>query len=68
MRGWHQARTMNPQENGPDLRETLLRSSNVENEGKKHHHKLLRHSGTMDNRNDEPTMKEVERSWRKTFD
>ena len=47
---------------------TLLRSSNVENDDEKHHPELLRHSGTMDNRNDEPTMKEFERSWRKTYD
>ena len=45
MRGRHQARTMNPQENGQDLRETLLRSSNVENDDEKHHQELLRHSG-----------------------
>ena len=42
-----------------DSRETLLRSSNVENDDEKHHHELLRHSGTMDNRNDERTMKEL---------
>ena len=40
MRGWHQARTMNPPENGPDLRETLLRSSNVENDDEKHQEEL----------------------------
>ena len=66
MRGWHQARTMNLQENGQDLRETLLRSSNVENDDEKHHHELLRYSG-MNIRKVEPTMNFFERSWRKTF-
>ena len=47
MRGWHQARTMNLQENGQDLRETLLRSSKSENDDEKHHHELLRYSGRM---------------------
>ena len=42
-----------------DLRETLLRSSNVENDDEKHHHELLRHSG-MKIRKVEPTMKEFE--------
>ena len=35
MRGWHQARTMNLQENGQDLRETLLQSSKSENQYEK---------------------------------
>ena len=35
MRGWHQARTMNLQENGQDLRETLLQSSKSENDNEK---------------------------------
>ena len=51
-----------------DLGEILLRSSNVDNHDEKHQHELLRHSGTMDNKNDEPTMKEFERSWRKTYE
>ena len=41
-----------------DLRETLLRSSNVENDDEKHHHELLRHS-EMKNRKVEPTMKRI---------
>ena len=31
-----------------DLRETLLRSSNVENDDEKHHYELLRYSGMKD--------------------
>ena len=38
-----------------DLRETLLRSSNVDNGDEKHHFELLRHSG-MKNRKLEPTV------------
>src|SRR4051812_22069902 len=41
-----------------NLRETLLRSSNVENDDEKHHHELLRHSG-IKIRKVEPTMKEL---------
>ena len=41
MRGCHQARTMNLQENGQDLRETLLRSSKSENDDEKHHHEFV---------------------------
>ena len=67
MRGWHQARTMNLQENGQDLGEILLRSSNVENDDE-NHHELLRHSGTMENRDVESTMKEFGRSWTKAYD
>ena len=66
MRGWHNARTMNLQENGQDLREPLLRSSHAENDDE-NHHELLRHS-IIKNRKVESTMKEFERSWRKTFD
>ena len=50
-----------------DLRGTLLRSSNVENDDEKHHHELLRHS-RMKIRKVETMTKEFERSWRRTFD
>ena len=49
---------MNFQENGQDLGEILLRSSNVENDDEKHHHELLRHSG-MTIRKIERTMKMI---------
>ena len=58
MRGWHQSRTMNLQENGQDLGEILLRSSNVENDDEKHHHELSRHS-RMTIRKIERTMKRI---------
>ena len=58
MIGWHNAGTMNLQENGQDLRETLLRSSKSENDDEKHHHELLRHSG-MKNGKVEPTVKRI---------
>ena len=57
MRGWHEARTMNLQENGYDLEETLLRSSKSENDDEKHHQELLRHSGMIKRGKVEPTMK-----------
>ena len=41
-----------------DLRETLLRSSNVENDDERHHHELLRHSG-MKIGKVEPMMKRI---------
>ena len=59
MRGWHQARTMNLQENGQDLRETLLRSSKSENDDEKHHQELLRHIGRIKSEEVEPTMKRI---------
>ena len=37
MRGWQQARTMNLERTGQDLRETLLQSSKSENDNEKHH-------------------------------
>ena len=49
---------MNLQENGQDLREILLQSSNVENDDEKHRHELFRHSG-MTIRKIEPTMKRI---------
>ena len=58
MRGWHQARITNLQENGQDLRETLLRSSHVENDDE-NHHELLTYSGRMKNEEVEPTMKRI---------
>ena len=59
MRGWHQARTMNLQENGQDLREILLRTSNDENDNEKHHQELLRHTGRIKSEEVEPTMKRI---------
>ena len=68
MRGWHNAITMNLWKNGYDCRETLLRSSNVENDDEKHPHEFLRHSGTMKNRKVESTMKIIlKRSWRRNM-
>ena len=58
MRGWHKARTMNLQENGYDLEETLTRPSESENDDDKHHHELLRHS-VMKIRKVDPTMKRI---------
>ena len=55
--GWHEARTMNLQED-QDLRETLLRSSHVENDDG-NHHELLRYSGRMNIRKVGPTMKRI---------
>ena len=43
---------------GQDLKETLLRSSNVEDDDKKQHQELLRHTG-MKNGKVEPTMKRI---------
>ena len=59
MKGWHQARTMNLEENGARYGgKTPLRSSKVENGDEKHHHGLLRYSGRMKkNKEVEPTMK-----------
>ena len=53
---------------GQDLEETLLRSSNVENDDEKHHHELFSHSGRIKSEEVESTMKEFERSRRKAFD
>ena len=54
---------MNLQENGQDLREILLRSSNVENEDE-NHHEMLRYSG-MKSKKVEPAMKRIwKRTWR----
>ena len=56
---------MNLQEKGQFFEETLLRSSHAENDDE-NQHELLRHS-IIKNRKVESTMKEFERSWRKTF-
>ena len=58
MRGWYKSRTMNLQENGQDLREILLRSSNVENDDE-NHHELLRYSGRIKRGKVEPKMKRI---------
>ena len=60
MKGWHQARTMNLEENGARYGgKILLRSSNVENDDERDHHALLRYSGRMNIRKVEPTMKRI---------
>ena len=65
LRGWHEARSMNLQENGPRfLEKSLSRSSKPENDDEKHRHELLRYSGRMNNEGVAPTMKRVIRSWR----
>ena len=57
MRGWHQARIMNLEENGARFGgKTLLRSSKSENDDEKHHHELFRHS-KMKNGKVDPMMK-----------
>ena len=50
---------MNLRENGQDLGETLLRSSNDENDNEKHHQELLRHTGRIKSEEVEPTMKRI---------
>ena len=56
MRGWHMLEPWILKRMEQDLRETLLRSSNVENDDEKHQHELLRYS-RMNIRKIEPTMK-----------
>ena len=58
---------MNLEENGARLKEESSLVFQTENDDEKYHHDLFRHSG-MKIRKVEPTMKEFERSWRKTFD
>ena len=67
MRGWHQARTMNLEENGARFKRN---PSSVFKcwEWWWESPKLLRHFGTKKNRNDEPTMKIFwKRSWRRNM-
>ena len=65
MRGRQQVRAMNLQENGQDLEEILLRSSNVENDDE-NHHELLRYSGRIKRGKVEPKMKRIcKRPWRR---
>ena len=59
MRGWHNARTMNLEENGARLREKSSSIFKSENDDEKHHHELLRHSGIMKNIKVELTMKRI---------
>ena len=67
MRGWHQAKTMNLEENGARYGgKTLLRSSNVENDNEKHHHELLRYSERIKRGKVVPKMKIIwKRPWRR---
>ena len=58
MSGWHQARTMNLEENGARLREKSSSVFKSKNDDKKHEHELLRYSG-MTNRKVEPTVKRI---------
>ena len=44
---------------GQYLKETLLRSSNTENDDERHHHELLRHSRMIKRGEVEPTMKRI---------
>ena len=62
MRGWHKLELLILKRMEQDLRETLLQSSNVENDDEKHHHELLRYFGMKNISKVEPTMIEFERS------
>ena len=44
MRGWHQARTMNLEENGARLKEESSSVFQTKNDDEKYHHDLLIHS------------------------
>ena len=50
---------MNLREKAQNLEETLLRTSDAENDDEEHHHELLRHSG-MTIRKVEPIKKEFQ--------
>ena len=57
LRGWHEARTTNPQENAQGFKRNSSSVFNVENDDEKHHPELLRYSGRMTRKEVEPTMK-----------
>ena len=44
---------------GQDLKETLLRSTNVDYDDEKRHQELLRHSGRIKSEEIEPTMRRI---------
>ena len=56
-RGWHEARTMNLQENGPRFRRNPSSVFCVKNDDEKHRHELLGYYGRMKNKEVKPTLK-----------
>ena len=58
MRGWHQARTMNLEENGARFKRDSSSVFKSENDDEKRHQELFRHSG-MTNRKVEPAVKRI---------
>ena len=59
MRGWHNARTTNLEENGARLREKSSSVFKSKNDDEKHHHELFRHSERIKSEEVESTMKRI---------
>ena len=59
MRGWHEARTTNLWENGPDLEEKLFFGLQNPRMTRRNTTKLLRHSGRIKRGKIEPKMKMI---------